>query len=315
MVNIPVGLAVYALTFRVLPASRPHVSGARLDIAGAVTVTTSLMLAVYAIVNGNDAGWTSGQTVGLLGAAIALLAAFFVIETRVSDPLMPLELFRRRNLATANVMGVLWAAAMFAWFFLSALYLQVVLRYDPLQVGLAFLPGNVVMAIFSVGISAKLVMRYGVKAPLGTGLALAGLGLALLVRAPIDGDYLVDVLPSMILLGVGAGIAFNPMIIVAMSDVEPERSGLASGLVNTSFMMGGALGLAILASIAAATTNGALASGASQIAALADGYHAAFAIGAAFALIAAVLGFRVLRVQAQPAQDEAASRDLAAAAD
>jgi MFS family permease len=158
-------------------------------------------------------------------------------------------------------------------------------------------------------------MRYGVKAPLGTGLAVAGLGLALLVRAPIDGNYLVDVLPSMILLGVGAGIAFNPMIIVAMSDVEPERSGLASGLVNTSFMMGGALGLAILASIAAATTNGALAAGAPQIAALADGYHAAFAIGAAFALIAAVLGFRVLRVPAQPAQSQGAFRDLATAAD
>jgi MFS family permease len=171
------------------------------------------------------------------------------------------------------------------------------------------------MAIFSVGISAKLVMRFGLKAPLGTGLALAGLGLALLVRAPIDGNYLVDVLPSMLLLGVGAGIAFNPMIIVAMSDVEPERSGLASGLVNTSFMMGGALGLAVLASIAAATTTGALASGATQIAALTDGYHAAFAIGAAFALTAAVLGFKVLRVQDQHAQNGASFGDLAAAAD
>src|SRR3954468_6558179 len=279
MVNIPVGIAVYAPALRYVPATRPATSGTRLDIAGAITVTGSLMLAVYAIVNGNEAGWTSPQTVGLLGAAGALLAAFFVIETRVSDPLVPLALFRRRNLATANVMGVLWAAAMFAWFFLSALYLQVVLRYDPLQVGLAFLPGNVVMAIFSVGISAKLVMRYGLRAPLGTGLAIAGLGLALLVRAPIDGNYLVDVLPSMVLLGVGAGIAFNPMIIIAMTDVEPERSGLASGLVNTSFMMGGALGLAVLATIRAATTGAALSSGAGQIAALADGYHLAFAFG------------------------------------
>ena len=315
MVNIPVGIAVYALSLRVVPAPRPYASGTRLDIAGAVTVTASLMLAVYAIVNGNEVGWISGQTLGLLTASVALLAAFFVIESRVSDPLVPLALFRRRNLATANVMGVLWAAAMFAWFFLSALYLQVVLRYDPLQVGLAFLPGNVIMAIFSVGISAKLVMRYGLKAPLGTGLALAGLGLALLVRAPIDGNYLVDVLPSMVLLGLGAGIAFNPMIIVAMSDVEPERSGLASGLVNTSFMMGGALGLAVLASIAAAQTNGAIAAGASQIAALTDGYHAAFAIGATFALTAAVLGLKVLRI-AQPetvvALDDS---EVAAAAD
>jgi len=316
MVNIPVGIAVYALSLRLLPATRGSASGARLDIAGAVTVTASLMLAVYAIVNGNEAGWTSGQTVGLLVTAVALLAAFFVIESRVSAPLVPLALFRRRNLATANVMGVLWAAAMFAWFFLSALYLQVVLRYDPLQVGLAFLPGNVIMAIFSVGISARLVMRYGLKAPLGTGLALAGLGLALLVRAPIDGNYLVDVLPSMVLLGLGAGIAFNPMIIVAMSDVEPERSGLASGLVNTSFMMGGALGLAVLASIAASQTTSAIASGASQVAALTDGYHAAFAIGAAFAITAAVLGFKVLRIESSAATGrDAHLGELATAAD
>jgi EmrB/QacA subfamily drug resistance transporter len=316
MVNIPVGVAVCALALHLIPATRPAASGARLDIAGAVTVTASLMLAVYAIVNGNEAGWTSGQTVGLLTASVAILAAFFVIESRISDPLVPLALFRRRNLATANVMGVLWAAAMFAWFFLSALYLQVVLRYDPLQVGLAFLPGNVIMAIFSVGISAKLVMRYGLKAPLGTGLAFAGLGLALLVRAPIDGNYFVDVLPSMVLLGLGAGIAFNPMIIVAMTDVEPERSGLASGLVNTSFMMGGALGLAVLASIATAQTNGALSAGASQIAALTDGYHAAFAIGAAFAITAAVLGLKVLRI-AQPSatQSETDFAEFAAAAD
>ena len=316
-VNIPVGLAVVAATFRLVPAMRPAAYGARLDIAGAITVTASLMLAVYAIVNGNEAGWTSAQTVGLMTAAAAIFAAFIVIESRISDPLMPLSLFRRRNLATANVMGVLWAAAMFAWFFLSALYLQLVLRYEPLQVGLAFLPGNVIMAIFSVGISAKLVMRFGVQKPLAAGLGLAGLGLALLVRAPIDGNYLVDVLPSMVLLGVGAGVAFNPMLIVAMTDVEPERSGLASGLVNTSFMMGGALGLAILASIAAATTNGAIASGADQINALTDGYHAAFAIGSSFALVAALLAVKVLRVNtAAPALDaKSGDGEIAAAAD
>jgi EmrB/QacA subfamily drug resistance transporter len=316
MVNIPVGIAVYALALRYVPTSRPAASGTRLDLAGAITVTASLMLAVYAIVNGNEAGWTSTQTLGLLGAAVVLLGSFFVIESRVSDPLMPLDLFRRRNLATANVMGVLWAAAMFAWFFLSALYLQLVLHYEPLQVGLAFLPGNLVMAVFSVGISAKLVMRYGLRAPLATGLSLAGLGLLLLVRAPIDGNYLVDVFPSMVLLGVGAGIAFNPMIIVAMTDVEPERSGLASGLVNTSFMMGGALGLAVLASIAAARTGGALAAGVPQIAALNDGYHAAFAIGAAFALGAAFLGYKVLRIpSASSEQGDADGDEVAAAAD
>jgi EmrB/QacA subfamily drug resistance transporter len=316
MVNIPVGIAVYALAFRFVPVSRPVASGTRLDIAGAVTVTASLMLAVYAIVNGNEAGWTSTQTLGLLGAAVVLLGSFFAIESRVRDPLMPLDLFRRHNLATANVIGVLWAAAMFAWFFLSALYLQLVLGYEPLQVGLAFLPGNIVMAVFSVGISAKLVMRYGLRAPLATGLGLAGTGLLLLVRAPIDGSYFVDVFPSMVLLGVGAGIAFNPMIIVAMTDVEPERSGLASGLVNTSFMMGGALGLAVLASLAAARTGDALAAGVPQIAALNDGYHAAFAIGAAFAFGAAFLGYKVLRLtSASSAPSGLEIGELATAAD
>jgi EmrB/QacA subfamily drug resistance transporter len=316
MVNIPVGVAVYALAFRYVPVSRPAALGTRLDVAGAITVTASLMLAVYAIVNGNEVGWTSTQTLGLLAAAVVLLGSFFVIESRVSDPLMPLDLFRRRNLATANVMGVLWAAAMFAWFFLSALYLQLVLHYEPLQVGLAFLPGNLVMAVFSVGISAKLVMRYGLRAPLATGLGLAGIGLLLLVRAPIDGSYFVDVFPSMVLLGVGAGIAFNPMIIVAMTDVEPERSGLASGLVNTSFMMGGALGLAVLASIAAARTGNALAAGVPQIAALNDGYHAAFAIGAAFALGAAFLGYKILRIPSTASeQGDAEVDEVAAAAD
>jgi EmrB/QacA subfamily drug resistance transporter len=316
MVNIPVGVAVYALAFRFVPASRPAVLGTRLDVAGAITVTASLMLAVYAIVNGNEVGWTSTQTLGLLATAVVLLGSFFAIESRVRDPLMPLDLFRRRNLATANVMGVLWAAAMFAWFFLSALYLQLVLHYEPLQVGLAFLPGNLVMAVFSVGISAKLVMRYGLRAPLATGLGLAGIGLLLLVRAPIDGSYFIDLFPSMILLGVGAGIAFNPMIIVAMTDVEPERSGLASGLVNTSFMMGGALGLAVLASIAAARTGNGLAAGVPQIAALNDGYHAAFAIGAAFALGAAFLGYKILRIPpASSAQSDAEDDEVAAAAD
>ena len=275
------------------------------------------MIAVYAIVNGNEAGWTSPQTLGLLGLAATIFASFIAIESRTRAPLMPLGLFRQRNLSIANVMGVLWAAAMFAWFFLSALYLQLVLGYSPLQVGLAFLPGNLVMAVFSVSISAKLVMRFGIKPPLGTGLALAGLGLALLVRAPIDGNYLVDVFPSMVLLGLGAGIAFNPMLLVAMTDVRPEQSGLASGLVNTSFMLGGALGLAILASVAAATTNASLGSGVTTVVALTDGYHAAFAFGAIFALGAALLGVRALRIAPQPAiaPQEFETTEYAAAAD
>src|SRR5205814_1245854 len=213
----------------------------------AVTVTVALMLAVYAIVNGNQTGWTSAQTLGLLAAAATLLGVFVVIESKVPSPLVPLSLFRLRNVATANVVGVLWAAAMFAWFFLSALYLQQVLGYSPLQVGVAFLPANLIMGAFSLGLSAKLVMRFGIRTPLAVGLLLAALGLALFVRAPVDGTFAVDVLPSMILLGFGAGMALNPVLLAAMSDVAPEESGLASGTVNTSFMMAGALGLAVLA--------------------------------------------------------------------
>jgi EmrB/QacA subfamily drug resistance transporter len=301
LVNLPIGVAVYALTLAYVPAGRAAASGTRLDIGGAVTITASLMLAVYAIVNGNEVGWTSIQTIGQLAAAAALLCAFVAIEARTASPLVPLALLRRRNIATANVMGVLWAAAMFAWFFLSALYLQLVLGYSPLQVGLAFLPANLIMAVFSVGISAKLVMRFGIRAPLAAGLSLAGVGLLLYVRAPIDGTFLVDVLPSMILLGVGAGMAFNPMLLAAMSDVEPAESGLASGLVNTSFMMGGALGLAILVSLAAARANADGFAGQPSLAGLTDGYHAAFAAGAAFALGAAVLAVKVLRPRTEPA--------------
>lgn len=283
LVNIPIGVLVYALCLRLLPAAKAQAAGGKLDVAGAVTVTASLMLAVYAVVNGNEAGWTSAQSLGLIGAAVLLMALFLLIEARVAAPLMPLGLFRLRNVATANVVGVLWAAAMFAWFFVSALYMQLVLRYDAMQVGLAFLPANLIMAAFSLGLSAKLVMRFGIRGPLTTGLLLAALGLALFARAPIDGSFVADVLPGMLLLGLGAGIAFNPMLLAAMSDVEPSQSGLASGVVNTAFMMGGALGLAVLASLAAARTTALAAGGAAPVVALNGGYQLTFLAGAGIA--------------------------------
>jgi len=239
-------------------------------------------------------------TLGLLGTAALLLAVFIVIEARVAHPLMPLTLFKLRNVATANVVGVLWAAAMFAWFFISALYMQLVLGYSPMQVGLAFLPANLIMAVCSLGISAKLVMRFGIRGPFITGLGLAALGLALFARASVDGTLLLDVLPGMLLLGLGAGIAFNPVLLAAMSDVAPSDSGLASGVVNTSFMMGGALGLAVLASIAASRSHSLRLGGASELSALTGGYHLAFLVGAAFAAVAAVIGGTLLR-EGQPA--------------
>jgi EmrB/QacA subfamily drug resistance transporter len=304
LVNVPVGVAVFALTLKLVPGLPGSALEGRLDIAGAFTVTASLMLAVYAIVNGNQEGWTSTQTLGLLGAATVLMAVFLTIEARVRSPLMPLRLFALRNVSVANVVGVLWAAAMFAWFFLAALYLQLVLGYSPLQVGLAFLPGNLIMGALSVGLSAKLVMRYGIRPPLGVGLTLAGIGLLLLARAPVDGTFLVDVFPSMILLGLGAGMAFNPVLLAAMSDVEQSEAGLASGVVNTSFMMGGALGLAILASVAASRTESLSASGDGPLVALTGGYHVAFLVGALFAFAAAALGAALLRPVATAEAEE-----------
>ena len=266
LVNLPIGALVCALCFTLLAPDVAPAERRRLDVAGAVTVTSASMLAVYAIV---------GAHYGLLAAAAGLFLVFLVLESRVQDPLMPLRLFRIRSVAVANVIGVFWAAAMFAWFFISALYMQLVLGYTPMQIGLAFLPANVIMAVFSIGLSAPLVMRFGLKPPIIAGMLLSALGLALFAIAPASapsgGSFLWHVLPGMILLGVGCGMALNPVMLAALNDVDPAESGLASGVVNTSFMMGGSLGLAALASLSEAR-----------------GYHIAFAAGALFAFAAAV---------------------------
>jgi EmrB/QacA subfamily drug resistance transporter len=304
LVNVPIGIAVVVASLVVLPGARGMGERVRLDVAGAVTVTASVMVAVYAVVNGNDVGWTTTRTLGLLGIAAALMALFLWIESRVAAPLVPLGLFKLRNLAVSNVVGILWSVAMFASFFLSALYLQLVLGYSPLEVGLVFLPGNLIMAVFSLGLSARIVMRYGIRKPLSLGLALAALGLLLFARAPVDGS-LIDVLPSMILLGIGAGMAFNPLLLAAMGDVPQEEAGLASGVVNTAFMMGGALGLAILASLAASRTDTLTANGSNELEALTGGYQAAFLAGALFAAAAAVIGAVLLRPKEMPAMEHA----------
>lgn len=296
LVNIPIGIIVFILSLSLLPLSERETAAARqIDFFGALTITSGLMLAVYAIVNGNILGWTSGRTIGLLVASIVLQIIFLILEKNVRHPLMPLSLFKSRNVVVANVVGVLWAAGMFAWFFLSALYLQAVLGYSPLKVGLSFLPANLIMGIFSLGLSARLVLKFGIKKPLSIGLFLAAAGLALLAIAPVSGHFLVNVLPSMILLGIGAGMAFNPMLLAAMVGVPQNESGLASGLVNTSFMMGGALGLAILASIAASRTTHLVAAGTNLINALTSGYNIAFLVGAIFAALGAISAALFLR--------------------
>jgi EmrB/QacA subfamily drug resistance transporter len=300
LVNVPIGALVVFLSLRLLPSTPGSAVGKRIDLAGAATVTGALMLAIYAIVNGNQKGWTSAQTLGLLGASALLLGVFLWIESHVREPLVPLRLFRRRNFSTASGIGVLWAAAMFAWFFLGALYLQFVLGYSPLQIGLAFLPSSLIMAVFSIGLSARIVLRFGVSRPLAIGLVLATAGLALFIRLPVDGSFAADVLPSMILLGIGGGMAFNPVLLAAMNDVEQTAAGLASGVVNTAFMMGGALGLAVLASVAASRT-ATLSATETHLEALVGGYHLAFLVGAIFSASAAVLAVALLRDSPAPA--------------
>jgi MFS family permease len=302
LVNIPVGIVVVTLCFILLPSARGPSQGQRLDIAGAITVTGALMLAVYAIVNGNQTGWSSGQTIGLLAGALVLLAAFLGIESRASSPLMPLGLFRFRNLLTANVVGILMAGGMFATFFFTALYMQLVLGYSPLEVGLAYLPSTVIWGTVSFALSDKAVMRFGIKPPLIFGLTLMTLGVLWFARAPVDGSFAVDVLPAMVLQGFGAGIGFNPILLAAMGDVGPMEAGLASGIVNTSFMMGGALGLAVIASLAAYRAG-----------ALTGGYHLGFLLGAIFSAAAAAIGAALLRPSAAPAHAEAGAGEPVAA--
>jgi MFS family permease len=298
LVNLPVGVAVFALSVALLPKAAGETERGRLDIAGAVTVTAALMLAVYAIVNGNDVGWGSARTVALLAAAAALLAIFLTIEARVASPLMPLGLFRLRNVSGANAAGALMAGGMFAWFFFSALYLQQILDYSPLEVGLAYVPSMVLWGVASLVLSDRLVMRFGIKPPLLAGLGLMVLSLVLFARAPVDGNFALDILPATIPLALGAGIAFNPLLLAAMSGVEPRQAGLASGVVNTAFMMGGALGLAVLASLADLRTESLRDAGEGVAAALNGGYHVAFLVGAAFTIAAGVVAAVVIRAPA-----------------
>ncbi len=300
LINIPIGVAVFVLCLFLLPHSKNESALPHLDILGAVTITLSLMLAMYALIGGNQAGWLSAQTLGLAAAAAAVFAAFLYIESRAKAPLVPLNVFAIPNVGVVSVIGILWSAAMFAWFFLSALYLQLVLHYPPFQIGLAFLPANLIMAIFSVWLSAKVIGRFGIKIPLVAGMLLIALGLMLFALAPLSGELWVHVIPAMVLLGIGCGMAFNPVLLAGTASVPAEESGLASGVLNTAFMMGGSIGLAALASLAAWRSAALAAEGAGTLPALLGGYHAAFWAGALCALCAALLGATKVAVSKHP---------------
>jgi predicted MFS family arabinose efflux permease len=275
------------------------------DLPGAALLTGGLMLLVYTILGVAEEGWGSTQTLGLGAISIALLAGFVTRQARVENPLMPLRLFRSRNVAGANLVQALMVVGMFAMFFLGALYMQRILGYDALQVGLAYLPTTVVMGIMSFRFTGQLNLRFGPQATLVPAMVFVAAGLLLLARTPVDATYAVDLLPAMILIGLGAGLGFPSLMTLAMSGVAPSDSGLASGLVNTSVQVGGAIGLAVLATFATERTDGLLADGEPAASALNSGYHLAYLIGTGLVLVGIVIAVTVLRARLPEAPAEA----------
>jgi EmrB/QacA subfamily drug resistance transporter len=294
-VNLPVGVATAVLARRLVEDHEGIGLEQGADVPGAVLITSGLMLGVYTILQVNEQGWGSTQTLGLGGVSVALLAAFVARQARIANPLMPLRLFRSRNVAGANLVMGLLVVGFFGMFFLGALYLQVILGYSPFAVGLAFLPACVVMGTLSLRFSERLIMGFGPRATLIAGLVSAGVGLLLFARAPVDGRYVADIMPVMLLLGTGAGLSFPALMTLAMSGATQSDSGLASGLVNTTTQVGGAIGLAVLATLATERTDVLRADGASTASALNSGYHLAYLIGVVLIGVAIVVAVGVLR--------------------
>jgi MFS family permease len=295
-VNLPVGVATAITAARLLPADSPAARRGGTDFAGAITVTGALMLGVYTIVKpAAEQGWTAPRTIVLATVTAVLAVAFVIREHTAANPLMPLRVFRSRIVSGANLVQVLSVAGMFSVFFLGALYLKRVLHYDALQIGLAFLPVAVIMGTLSVRYTETLVTKVGAVRVLVAGMVLMAIGLAWFTQAPVDGNYAEHVLPVMTLLGIGAGLAFPSLMTLAMSGATPEDAGLASGLVNTTAQIGGAFGLAVLATVSASRTGSLLDAGHGVPAALVGGYHLAFWIAVALVLLAAAVAAVVLR--------------------
>jgi len=289
-VNVPVGIVTFILSLRLIPESRDEHAERAFDVAGAVTVTGGLMSLVYAIVKSETAGWTSATTIGFFVLSAVLLASFVVIELRSKAPLVRLSIFRVRSLLTANVVMLLVACGMFAMFFFNTLYIQRVLGYGPLEAGLAFLPFTAGVMV-SAGLAAQFAPRVGVRPVAALGMIVTALGMLLLVRLPVDGSYLSDVLPALVVTSLGMGAVFMPLTLIATTGLKDDDQGLASGLFNTSQQIGGALGLAILSTIAASKTTAA--GGATDPEALVTGFHWAFG-GAALFVTAGLVAMLVL---------------------
>jgi EmrB/QacA subfamily drug resistance transporter len=300
-INLPIGIAVAYLAKRLVANPEGIGLSAGADYPGAALITGSLMLGVFTILRIEPWGWSDTRVFVLGAVSLALLALFLHRQATIANPLMPLRLFRSRNVAGSNVLQALLVAGMFGMFFLGALYLQRVLGYSPLEVGLAFLPTSLLMGVLSLGLSEKLIMRFGPRNTLIPGVCLVVVALLLFARTPVDGNYVTDLLPPFLLIAIGVGTSFPAIMTLAMSGATPEDAGLASGLVNTSMQVGGAIGLAVLATVSAEHTKTLLDDGESLVPALNAGYHVAYLIGAAFAAIAVAIAVFVLR----PPQPEA----------
>jgi EmrB/QacA subfamily drug resistance transporter len=305
-VNIPIAILTAVLAARLLERDKGIGFGDGADVLGALLITSSLMLGVYTIVDpAAEYGWGDGRTLALGAGSLALLAAFIVRESRTANALIPLRIFRSRNVSGANVIQALSVAGMFGMFFLGSLYMERVLGYSALEIGLAFVPVTIVMGTLSVRYTEPLIMRFGAKTMVILGMSLITAGLLLFTQTPVDGRYLKDMLAPMILFGLGAGLSFPALMTVAMSGATQEDAGLASGLVNTSAQVGGALGLAVLATLSASRSDSLIADGEATASALTSGYHLAFLIGAALVVAAIVVAVRVVQPEDQAEREVA----------
>jgi EmrB/QacA subfamily drug resistance transporter len=313
-INIPIGIATAVLARRWVQRDEGLGLDAGTDVPGAALITSGLMLGVYTIVKpAAEHGWGATQTLLFGAASLVILAAFVAREATARTPLIPLAIFRSRNVSGANLIQILGVAGMFGMFFMGALYLQRILRYDALQTGLAFLPATLAMGTLSVRYTERLVTRFGARTLQFPGLAIMALGLLLFTQAPVSGGYLLHVLPSMILLGTGAGMSFPALMTIAMSGVAPTEAGLASGIVNTAAQIGGALGLAVLATLSTTRSADLVKSGTPTPEALTSGYHLAFWIAAGLVVAAIGVAAAVVKPVDMPAHHGATDADLTGA--
>lgn len=300
LINLPLGALVYLLCQGVQIRSDRRQKDAPLDFWGAATITTSLALVIYAVLNTSIAGWGSAYVVAPLGGGLVCFALFLVIESRSRDPILPFDLFNHHNLRIMVIAGCLWSAAQNAWFFISALDLGHLLGHDAFRVGLAFLPATLLMSALSLGLSTKLVTRFGARPPLTAGLVCIAAALVLQSRAPVDANFMRDIFPSMLLIGLGVGIANSPYLLSALTGLKEDTYGLVSGLLNGSRVLAGTFGIASIASIAAARSSHLLGTGMRMPMALHSGYNLAYILSAASTLSAALVSLSHRRMTHRP---------------